>query len=291
MCLSLGRISGIIVAGGIGSSVDFFIGDLEIKQLPNLPHRIIGSSMVAHNGTILLCGGRDNEQKCLQMDHGTLKEHSTLNKKRDLHSIVTTQEATFIFGGIYSRTTYEYLPKDSTTWHMGKTEIPGGFITGCAISLKSDQDLWLIGGYGTENRILSFNIYDHTFQELPFQLNVRRQGQRCDFIPNTNKMMITGGYSDGYQDSTEMLDTEDGSITMKSPMNSKRAGHGIGVVTINGKDRLAVFGGFDGRTTLDSVELYNSETEKWETSDLKLSEARSGFSCLTVKFGDILSLS
>ena len=90
-------------------------------------------------------------------------------------------------------------------------------------------------------------------------------------------------------DSTEVLDTEDGSVAMASPMNSKRAGHGIGVVTINGEDRLAVFGGFDGRTKLDSVELYNSETEKWETSHLKLSEARSGFSCLTVKFGDIIS--
>ena len=63
------------------------------------------------------------------------------------------------------------------------------------------------------------------------------------------------------------------------------------VVTINGKERLAVFGGYGGRNSLDSVELYNTETEKWEISDLKLSEARSGFSCLTVKFGDILSLS
>ena len=65
--------------------------------------------------------------------------------------------------------------------------------------------------------------------------------------------------------------------------------HGMGVVTINGEDRLAVFGGYDGGTTLDSVELYNSETEKWEISDLKLNKARSGFSCLTVKLGDIIS--
>ena len=59
--------------------------------------------------------------------------------------------------------------------------------------------------------------------------------------------MITGGYNDGSLDSTEVLDTEDGSVTMASPMNSKRDGHGMGVVTINGKDRLAVFGGYDGR--------------------------------------------
>ena len=124
MLLFLGRISGIIVAGGIGSSVDFLTGDLRIKQLPNLPKNIDGSSMVAHNGTIILCGGKNNEKQCLQMDHGTWKDHSTLNEARVWHSAVTTQTATFIFGGTYSRTTYEYLPKDSTKWLMGKTEIP-----------------------------------------------------------------------------------------------------------------------------------------------------------------------
>ena len=77
--------------------------------------------MVSHNGTILLCGGFGNEKKCLQMNHGTWKEHSTLNVERDWHSAVTTQTATFVFGGDYSDKTYEYLPKDSTKWLMGKT--------------------------------------------------------------------------------------------------------------------------------------------------------------------------
>ena len=101
--------------------------------------------------------------------------------------------------------------------------------------------------------------------------------------------MITGGWDCGSLDSTEVLDTEDGSVTIASPMNSKRTRQGMGVITINGNDRLAVFGGSDERTLHDSVELYNTETEKWEISDLKLSEARSGFSCLTVKLGDIIS--
>ena len=126
MFLSLGRISGIIIAGGYGSSVvDFLTGDLRIKQLPNLPDRIHGSSMVACFGTILLCGGSYNLRQCLQLDHGTWKEHSPLNEKRVWHSIVATQETTFIFGGSCSRTTYEYLPEDSITWLIGKTEIPG----------------------------------------------------------------------------------------------------------------------------------------------------------------------
>ena len=46
----LGKISAIIVAGGYGqSSVDILLEDLGIKQLPNLPQNIYGSSMAAHN--------------------------------------------------------------------------------------------------------------------------------------------------------------------------------------------------------------------------------------------------
>ena len=147
------RISGIIVAGGYGKYVDFLSGDLEIKQLPNLPQEIYDSSIVAHNGTILLCGGFENEEKCLQLDLGTWKDHSTLNEERVGHSVVSTNSASFIFGGIVL-STYEYLPKDSTTWLLGKTEIPGGFENGCAVSI---------------NRL------------CPYEVKVRRKSKITDF--------------------------------------------------------------------------------------------------------------
>ena len=288
----LGRISGIIVAGGCGSSsVDLSTGDLGIIQLPNLPQNITGSSMVAFNGSILLCGGWNNSDKCLQMSHGTWKEHSKLNKQRAWHSAVTAQTAMFIFGGHFSDDSYEYLPKNSTKWLMGKSRIPQGFHSGNAIAVKSDQEIWLIGGTWNEKRILSFNVNDHTFLVLSFQLNVGRWGHRSAFIPNTNKVLITGGYNDGYLDSTEILDSEDRKVTIASPMNSKRDIHGMGVVTINGKYSLAVFGGHNGKTVVDSVELFNTRTKKWETSDLKLSEAKSSFSFLTVKLEDTILMS
>ena len=274
----LGRITGIIVAGGYACSVvDFLTGDLGSISLPNLPKGLHNSSMVAHNGTILLCGGLDNLDKCLQFDYGTWKKHSSLNKKRARHSAVTTKTATFVFGGdkYHSDNTYEYLVEDSTKWLIGKTKIPGGFDYGCAIAVKSDQEIWLIGGTGTEKRILSFNINDHTFKVMPFQLNLARQGHSCAFIPNTNKIMVTGGHGNtGYLDSAEILDTEDGSVSKASSMNSKRDCHGMGIITINEKDRLAAFGGYDGTNTLRSVELYNTQTGKWETSDFKLSRAK-----------------
>ena len=82
------------------------------------------------------------------MDHGNWKKHSTINKNRVSHSAVTTQTAIFLFGGGYSRTTYEYLPKDSIQWLIGKTEISGrGFSSGCAIVVKSGQEIWFCNNY------------------------------------------------------------------------------------------------------------------------------------------------
>ena len=76
---------------------------------------------------------------------------------------------------------------------------------------------------------------------------------------------------------------------MASPMNSGRSDHGMGVVTINGEERLAVFGGRNENGTLDSVELYNSQTGKWEIKDIKLKEAKKQFGFLSLKLADVIS--
>ena len=296
------KISWIIIAGGLDgsfrsriASVEVMISDLRsTRQISDLPAGIIASSMVLHNGTILLCGGSpENLKNCLKLDHKTWtwKKHSKLNQKRFYHSAVSTIDATFIFGGKKSRDTYEYLPKGSTTWLMGKCEIPEGFDSGCAVVCKPRKEIWLIGGLKTEKRILSFNINDHTFQLLPSRLNVGRLGHKCAFIPNTNKIMISGGsYNGDLTKSTEILDPLDGSVNMASQMNFARCGHGMSVVTVDGVDRLAVFGGLEYHVSYhDSVELYNAQTDEWETTDIKLEKPKGSFSFLTLKHCDIIS--
>ena len=246
--------------------------------------------MVVHYGTILLCGGWNNEQNCLQLEEGTWKVHSKLDKWRYGNSAVKTQSATFVFGGINSDT-YEYLLKDSSTWLMGKTNIPGGFRYGCAIAVKSEQEILLIGGKWTEMRILSFNVNSHTFQILSSQLNLGRYEQRCAFIPKTNKIMITGGQSNIHDFilATEILDTEDGSVTMASCINSKRSSHGMGVLTINGEDKLAITGGCIGENKeIKRIELYNNITQEWEFTDSKSNETNYEFGFLIVKLSDII---
>ena len=266
---------------------DLLTDDLRTKRIPALPKNISFSSMVLHQGSILLTGGFGNEESCLQLENGAWKEHSTLNEERIDHSAVTTNSATFLFGGINS-STYEYLTKDSSKWIMGKNKIPGGFERGCAISVKSEKEIWLIGGcWRNGKRIISFNVNDHTFQVLNSQLKIERSHQRCAFIPNTKKLMITGGFDNGgHLNSTEIIDTEDGSISMGSPMNHRRSSHGIGVVRNDNEERLVVFGGENS----DAIELYNAETEKWEITDTKLREPKSDFGFLTVKLGQIQQL-
>ena len=253
--------------------------------------------MVLHNGTILLCGGldgrEDNDLHCLEFTNRSWKKHSTLNMLRGGHSTVSVQKGTFIFGGGHSPETYEYLPKESTTWIMGKKEIPEDiWHQGCAIAVKSEQEIWLIGVGQSRKKIISFDVNDHTFKELPWQVNVRRGGFRCAFIPNTNKIMITGGSGRfGIMKSTEIIDTEDGSVKMASPMNHERFDHGMGVFKINNEDRLAVFLGkkSDDEMNDNRLELYNAQTEKWEETDIEMNGPKCGFGFLSVKLADIVS--
>ena len=159
---------------------------------------------------------------------------------------------------------------------MGETEIPGvGFEFGCAIAVKSGDEILLIGGQNTEQRILSFNVKDHIFRELQCRLNEKRYGHSCAFIPKTTLVMITGGrynFTDSsYLDSTEILDIKDESVKMANPLNSKRCYHGMGILTINGEDRLATFGGKNSLLScMNTVEIYNTQTEEWEPTDIRL---------------------
>ena len=292
----------ILIAGGWDgsnfASVEVISKDARDNiQLPNLPRPIPGSpSMVNHNGTFLLCGGYQHEQSCLQMEENGWNHHSNLNKERGSASaVVATTNATFIFGGDESKHTYEYLDHGCSNWLEGNERISGrGFYAGCAIAI-SDEEIWLIGGTNTESRVLSFNTRKHEFKEVnTIQLNKGRRRHRCIHIPGSTKIVVSGGTNGSYNrlDSVEIIDFETKSVTNTGKMNFKRRLHGIGILTLDGEDQvMAVFGGQDENyDKLDSVEVYDQETQKWKMTDIKLSHARTSFGFLTVKRNDIPGL-
>ena len=294
----------VIVAGGYNrgklNSTEVISGISNTKiQLPNLPKKINRCSMFLHNGSLMFCVmgyAQAVSHKCFQLDKGKWKKHSKMNYPRDGAKVVSTDKGTFIFGGsLIFLKTYEFLPNNpgAKKWNIGKHDIPGGFTNGCAIEVKSKQQIWLIGGgmpgsvhsLNNGDRILSFDINTETFQELPIKLNTARHSHTSAYIPGTNKILVAGGWSypgsGGY--STEIINTDDGSVTMGGSLNVGRVGHGMGTIKINGKERLIVFGGVKrAKNANGSVELYNAETDQWEMADFNLEEPRFDFGCVTV---------
>ena len=271
------------------STVEFIAENNSNSQLvPNLPKSIYDSpSMFLHNETIMLCGGGNNLKTCLKLQEGSWTEYNSLKEERGDAAVVSTTTATFIFGGWGSQDTFEYLEKNTSNWILGKAKIPGGFESGC--SAISHDEIWLIGGAGTNQRILSFNVDDQNFTVLPTKLKQGRAAHQCAFIPGTRNMIVTGGYffSDGaYFDTTEIIDVKTRNVTEGPSMNSKRGGHGIGILNIEGMERVVVFGGVYHDSEwiyLKSVEMYNVETQKWELTNIKLSEAKDDFGFMTIK--------
>ena len=242
--------------------------------------------------------------KCYTLEHGNWKIHSILNKDRYNSSIVKTKYAIFAFGGFQdSCHTFEYLNKGTTKWIIGKNKIPGeGFKDGCAIATKSEEEILLIGGDGHfSRRILSFNTQTHTFRELPTRLILERYAWRqCLFIPGTNKIIMISGTkfekSNVFSDAL-ILDLNHWSMTIASPMNTRRADPCIGILTVNEQDRIAAIGGYSrkaeyGGYPTESIELYDAKTGTWENANFSVQNTVNQDHTIlcTMKIGDLSGL-
>ena len=283
-----------MVAGGLDgfrlSSLEAISSEpsMSNKELTELPNGITWSpSLFLDGDNIILCGGNNNLNKCLMHDNDSWKEHSNLTQNRGYASVVTTVNGTFIFGGGLSEKTFEFLPKNSKVWQAGRTKIPRGLTTGCAVEFPDKQEILLIGGDGpfTRRRILKFDIETQTFERMNVPLIRKRRAHTCARLPDTNLIVITGGYDNtiNVRDTSEILNLNDNTIRRGNPMNTKRSFHGMAVITIDNEDRLAVFGGYDENDDfLDKVETLNPRTRKWEMSDLKLTEAKDDFGYISL---------
>ena len=308
------------------SYVEVITGDFGKFELPNLL-TVGGHSLAMHNGALVSCGGHAGKNyrdsfgmglksslRCLQLDaiSRSWKFHSVLNEDKEYMrtaaTAVTTKAGTFLLGFDYPLK-LEHLPEKAKKWRQVDFDDPDGNFLGLlnhtsAVVHQSNQIVWI---FGPENVFL-LHLVKRSISKLASKLNVPRYNPRCSYLPNTKKIIITGGTKwipgpdgDGdfgeILDSTEIFDTEDFTITMASPMNHKRDAHGIGTITIQGEDRVAVFGGTTGSKwnrgliSLDNLdlELYNSQTDVWELSKIKLKENYDEVTCVTVKLGEILS--
>ena len=255
--------------------------------------------------------GRKQKSKseCLILKGHTWFHHSYFNIDRGGASQASTQSTTFVFGGRTSPVTYEYLSRLSSKWEVGESRIPDGFQDGCAITI-SQNEIWLIGGALSDDRIittriLSFDTINHTFNtgllSQGLDLFDARSGHCCAFIPDTNKIIITGGR--GYWgliplDTSEVIDVKKKSVTFGPKMKNFRADHGIGVLNLDNEERVVILGGCkklensndpcDPEVDLDTIEVYHHELKSWVLADFQLTKPRNYFGFAAIKRDDLI---
>ena len=287
----------VLVAGGYvnGNNEDRYFSeiiaenDYDQRALPYLPQgtEYSGASLLNHNKTMLYC----EDKYCLQLKLGSLTSiwahHSNLNKYRTYSSGVSTNSASFLFGGYYSGNSYEYMEFGSDVWKNGHTSLPTSFQYGCGVAL-SNQQILIIGGSTSQSSydslILSFDTLKHTFTQLFIQLETGRKYHACSRIPNTEKILVSGGQRSGaYENSTEIIDMATQGVTYTGSMNSVRYYHGMGIMTIGNEDKVITFGGRNNSEYLDNIEVYHEDTQSWELLGNKLSQPKYEFGYLSIK--------
>ena len=251
------------------------------NSLPSLPTGIDKQPSLVQTSEeeILLCGGRGNEQKCLELkDNQWQEEHSNLKNSRRYASAVSMPVGILLFGGEDSRTTWEWLPSGTNQWQSGTTIIPGDrFEMGCAVKIN-DKDILLIGGHLTYKQVLKFNTNTKAFTNLGDVLNQERSDHACALYQD--KVIITGGRRS--DSSTEIINLND-LTTAYTTGNfvQARYGHGLVVVHVDNKPTVLAVGGL-GNGILDSIEMWNPTNETWTMTSMKLTEPKSNFGILSL---------
>merc|ERR1712223_1212503 len=286
----------IVITGGsrsneISLGLDFLntseiLNGPEGCTVPDLPEgRNRGHNMImTANNDILTCGGGiiPYKQKCYRYDKAsrTWNPHSDLKQERYSAASITMPNAVYVFGGRKSYNTYEYMVNDEYVWQEGKTSIPGGFNKGCVVKLNNNE-LALVGGRGTESRIMKFNTATKVFTENWGRLKQPRRGHAC--VTLGNSILVVGG-GPGYLASSELINIEDGrqSETVVGDLNSERSNFGLVSLGGGNMKKILAIGGSGFPSNHDSVEEYDENTGQWKNVTMKLSEKKSAFGYLAV---------
>ena len=249
-------------------------------KIPNLPQPIYGTpSMFQHGSEVILCGGSANDKNCFKLKESTWSPYNELKNSRVDATTISTNKATYIIGGRYSRATSEILNTDSDTWMSGPT-LPNNHFIGCGVQI-SDTELIVTGGYGTETQILRLNMKNSTWTESEISMVQGRRGHGCLFYQS--KVILAGGYDTNGNTlkTTEIVQiSENGKLSLRKAgnLNVARVNHGMGVIKIRNTPKAIAYGGlneFDD--ALNSVDIWDDASEIWLASNLTLNISRWSF--------------
>ena len=233
-----------------------------IDFLLHLPDENYGHSMVLTNDLkILVCGGFAKDfMECLQLKrNGTWVFYSYLNFPRSLGTAIVMPNGVYYFGGVRSPETSEFLPNGKRVWVKGPMIPKPGFEIGSGVRI-SDTELLLLGGRGSESRILKYNIENRQWTRLNDMIVRRSEHSSCVF---DGKIIVTGGINALYDEKylrTEVIQLSDMTSRLAGPHKIRRQNHSMAITTLGQKPVLVAFAG----ATSSSVEVWDSKNEQWK---------------------------
>merc|ERR1712080_69491 len=199
---------------------------------------------------------------------------SLLSTNRFKASSVTLSRGVYVLGGKSdARSSSDFLATGSSTWTRGPS-IPGGGVQESCAAKLSESEFVILGGQfdGTQARV--YNELTGQWREWP-RLTVGAWGHSC--VGLGDKVVMSGGYSNGATGRTVIFDTKTGSAREVASLKYPR--YKAAMVLYRGKP--VILGGYDGSGSRSDGEIWNMDTETWEEADIELNIARHRFSLVT----------
>jgi N-acetylneuraminic acid mutarotase len=191
------------------------------------------------------------------------------------HTVTSNDGRVYVFGGTDRRRRQQDLFQfdiASSSWSQVQTRGALPPRRSGALGVVDDNRMYIFGGYDGRdgnyfNDLFFFNFETQRWDEMPSVLGDRPEA-RTDHIMvlHSSKIYIFGGYngSSRFNDLCEYAVEKKRwrQIEATGVVPSRRFGHS-GVVH-SASNRLIVFGGWDGRDTLNDLFEFNFETQEWQ---------------------------
>ncbi|CAF4599059.1 unnamed protein product [Rotaria sp. Silwood1] len=223
------------------------------------------------DGKIYVCGGSDGQKELNTAECFDLKSMNKWSMIKELstpvaHSAMCSDDNyVYLIGGMEGdkckSDCYRYDPKDnswSTLASMNTERSETGIV-------YFNDKIYVFGGSTLSRCLSSCEILTLSTNEWNFGPTMKENRRGCGAALYHNKIFIIGG-SNGITSLTsiEIFDplTNEWLIHINgfhNELNIPRVGLGVTVCC----DRIYVIGGFDGRTFLKSIEVYDENFQQW----------------------------
>ncbi|CAF3078570.1 unnamed protein product [Rotaria sp. Silwood2] len=227
------------------------------------------------NNKIYVCGGSNGQQELNTGEYFNLKSMNKWSPIKDLDTPVahgaTCSDDSYVYliggceGDICKNDCYRYDPEKNQWSTLGSMNCERSQ----AAAVYFNGKIYVFGGYKSSRCLSSCEILTLSTNEWSIGPTMRENRRGCGAVLYEKKIFIIGG-SNGVTSLTsiEVYDpiTSEWIINingMPNELNIPRVGVGITVCN----EKLYVIGGFDGRSFLKSIEVYDKINQRWKLSN------------------------